>query len=51
MEHILTKILLYTLALIHLPCTLVRVLVSLTLLIDAWCDKTINKFIKENAKK
>jgi hypothetical protein len=50
MKHIPTKILLYILALIHLPWTLIRVLVSFTLLVDAWCDKTINNFLKENAK-
>jgi hypothetical protein len=50
MKHILTKLLLYTLALMHLPLTLVRVLVSFVLLVDAWCDKTINNFLKENAK-
>jgi hypothetical protein len=41
------KILLYVGAIAHLPFTLVRVVVASTLLIDLWCDKTINGWLKQ----
>jgi len=48
--RILKLILLYTGTLAHLPFTLVRVVVASTLLVDLWCDKTINKWLKEVEK-
>lgn len=48
--RIIKKTLLYTGALLHLPFTLVRVVVSSTLLIDLWCDKVINNWLKEVEK-
>jgi len=45
--RILKLILLYTATLAYLPFTLVRVVVASTLLVDLWCGKTINKFLKE----
>ena len=47
---ILEKILLYTLTLIHIPFTLISVVVASTLLVDLWCDKTINGWINEVEK-
>lgn len=35
-ESIFTKIMLYTLAIIHLPWTIVRVLVATILIVDEW---------------
>jgi len=43
----LKKILLYTVTLIHLPWTLFRVVIASTLLVDSWCDKIINNWLKE----
>ena len=43
----LKKILLYTATLIHLPWTLFRILVASALLVDSWCDKVINNWLKE----
>jgi hypothetical protein len=48
--RILKKILLYTGALLHLPFTLVRVVVASTLLVDLWCDKIINNWLNEVEK-
>ena len=48
--RILKLILLYTGALAHLPFTLVRVVVASTLLVDLWCDRTINKWLNEVEK-
>jgi hypothetical protein len=48
--RILKKILLYTGALLHLPFTLVRVVVASTLLVDLWCDNIINNWLNEVEK-
>ena len=45
--RIIKKILLYVGTLLHLPFTLVRVVVATTLLIDLWCDKTINVWLEQ----
>ncbi len=46
----LKKILLYTVTLIHLPWTIFRVVVACVLLVDLWCDKVINNWLKEVEK-
>jgi len=43
----LKRILLYISALLHLPWTLIRVVVALTILVDLWCDKTIDNWLKK----
>lgn len=42
---ILSKILLYILTILHTPFTLVRVFVATVIMIDLWCDKTINNYL------
>ncbi len=42
----LKTILVYVLALICLPWTLFRVIVSCVLLVDSWCDKVMNNWLK-----
>lgn len=43
---ILNKILLYTLTILHSPFTIVRVFVATVIMVDLWCDKTINNYLK-----
>jgi len=44
------KILLYTFTLLHLPFTLIRVVIATTLILDLWCDKTIKNWMDEVGK-
>ena len=43
----LKTILVYVLALICLPWTLFRVVIASILLVDSWCSKVINNWLKE----
>lgn len=43
---VFNKFLLYTLTILHSPLTLVRVFVATVIMIDLWCDKTINDYLK-----
>ena len=39
------KIMLYVGALLHAPWTCLRVVVSVILIVDLWCDKVINGWL------
>ena len=43
---VFNKFLLYALTILHSPLTLVRVFVATVIMIDLWCDKTINDYLK-----
>lgn len=47
MKKNVTKAFLYVLAILHLPWTLIRVAVCFVLIVDLWCDRTIENWLKE----
>lgn len=49
-EKILQVALLYFLSILHSPLTLIRFFVCLVLIVDEWCDKTINNWLDKTNK-
>ena len=48
MKKIMTNILLYTLAIIYSPISLLKIFTSLIIILDEWSGDIIKEFIKEN---
>jgi hypothetical protein len=46
----LHKLLLYFITIIHLPLTLIRLLISIIIKIDLWCDKVIDSMISDSSE-
>lgn len=45
--RIIKRVFLYVVVLLHIPITIVRAVVSTTLLVDLWCDKVIDKWLND----
>ena len=50
MYNFFQRLFLYTASILHIPWTIIRVIISITLLVDLWCDKVINNWL-ENLNK